>query len=365
MKMKKKTKLTKEEKAQKKWAKKEEKLRNRKYYGRPSLSFSGSIAGAGIGGMGHIILTGKGSLLAVELGIIIGLLLSIAAGYWIRNKPERLRMQVQYGVCGLLPGFMIIGNPYLIHYAWGAILGSVLMALLFAFVLAPFLYRLKTKGKYQSFPGEGGLFSVFGLIMSYAGDEIAGLIFDTKLFAIPKQVIDIKARKYTTIMIAKKGLGFTIAKTCIGFIVPFLLVLVTFLWIGYTLAANRRRPVFGATLAIIGGSEVAFIGFKVAPMLFVPGSGLVWVGLIDGLLIIAMSFTAIYYSLLRVPLGVVVIVLSILSYVGAAGGLIFGGLLGIFGGAMITTWQPSQEQDPTQKTNHFTNSQLPSQNMTV
>lgn len=311
-------------------------------YGIPSLVFSGLVTGATLGGLSQILYGGRPSYGGLVIGSVTGLVLCTVLAILVRQKSERVRIQVQYAVCGLIPGFMIVGNPFVIRYKWGAAVGAIIFALAFGLILSRLLLRWKASERYLSFPMEGGLFAILNLFMSYAGDEIAQLLIHNRLFYIPHKEASQQLQRIITVMTPKHGMEFVVGKTLIGLVVPSLLVLVAFLWIGLALGANRRRPAFGVALTVIGGAMISYIGFKVAPMLFMPGSGLLWAGLVVGLLMIALAITALYNIQMRVPLGVVIIVLSILSFLGAAGGLIIGGILGIFGGAMITSWKEVQ-----------------------
>lgn len=79
-------------------------------------------------------------------------------------------------------------------------------------------------------------------------------------------------------------------------------------------------------------------------MLFLPGSGLLWAGLVIGSLLLIMSCMAMALPQMHVFIGSVIVILSILSYVGAIGGLIIGGIFGIIGGSLIIAWQGEKKE---------------------
>lgn len=134
--------------------------------------------------------------------------------------------------------------------------------------------------------------------------------------------------------------------TVLGIAVPYGTGLFLPLSFGYLLSLNSNRPVKGAVLAIVGSLFVIGIGISVAPMLLLLGSGLMWAGLIMGLFMMMFSLSVLFRPESHFFAGCSIIVLSILSFLGAAGGLIIGGVLGLIGGTLIAAWAGNEKTVP-------------------
>ncbi|GAW32301.1 DUF6114 domain-containing protein [Carboxydocella sp. JDF658] len=109
-----------------------------------------------------------------------------------------------------------------------------------------------------------------------------------------------------------------------------LALLATNSW-GFILAHNQKRPALGAVLTIYGSIMVLWFGIDIAPILFLPNSGLYWAGMVLGLFLLALAVLALVFPYWHLALGLIILVLSVLSYVGAAGGVLLGGLLSLLG----------------------------------
>ncbi|MBE3595245.1 MAG: hypothetical protein IMX04_09495 [Candidatus Carbobacillus altaicus] len=230
-----------------------------------------------------------------------------------QNQGKRL-----LAVSGLIPGFLIGGGLY-------PITGSLPLSVLFGLIGGViwfggcgvfFIRKLEALQWYVSYNIE--IITTF--ILSIIGTSL-GLRF-VKMIYTPYEWLN-------AIFIV---------------ILPLILSLCLAIFPGVILARNHRRPTFAATLGLISGAIVSWIGINVAPLLFLPGSGLLWAGLITGGLMILVSIFGIFYPQWSSFLGGLMIFFSILSFVGAAGGLIIGGLLGIYSGSLMGAWVQKEEK---------------------
>jgi len=104
----------------------------------------------------------------------------------------------------------------------------------------------------------------------------------------------------------------------------------------------------GGIFVIIGGAFIAFIGSLIGS-LNVAGSGsasstalaLGIVGVIMGLIMVVGAFMMYSKPTSAKMWGVIVLILSIISWVTAAGGLFIGFLLGLIGGILALTFKPA------------------------
>ncbi len=69
-----------------------------------------------------------------------------------------------------------------------------------------------------------------------------------------------------------------------------------------------------------------------------------WAGLVTGLVMMVLAVLSIIKPDSHVVLGSFLILTSILSFIGAAGGLIIGGVIGLLGGALVAGWNGQKEQ---------------------
>ena len=122
-------------------------------------------------------------------------------------------------------------------------------------------------------------------------------------------------------------------------VLPALLAVTASLIPGAALSRQPYRPVLGTLLGFLSGGLVLWFGIQVAPMLFLPGSGLLWAGTVIGIAILVAAIVPVIYPKSALVTGLIMIGLSILSFIGATGGLIAGGLVGILAGATFASWE--------------------------
>ncbi|ATY85377.1 hypothetical protein CVV65_10945 [Kyrpidia spormannii] len=103
--------------------------------------------------------------------------------------------------------------------------------------------------------------------------------------------------------------------------------------------AMRRRPRAGLTLVTLAGLLIVWIPANLYWLAFVPGS-FAFAGLLFGSLVLACGVVGWIMPRYVRLLGVFAIIVSILSIIGALGGMIIGMLLGIIGGALCVAWSP-------------------------
>ncbi|MGE5416305.1 MAG: DUF6114 domain-containing protein [Acidobacteriota bacterium] len=257
------------------------------------------------------------SILSAIAGVVI---LGVIVGNIYKKSAERARTRITFGVFGFWAGLEIgamklpifnVNDPILttmpILAYLGSFIGAILGVAFFTFVIGGLVYKLKEKGKYQSFPIE-----IIGMNILGLGATLAiMLLTPEKLFSI-------------------ESMG----------IIPILAAIIFSVTPGMVVAGNANRPLIGGILALFAGGLISWFGIDIASILFMPGTGLYWAGMIIGLILLGMAIGAIAYPAMNMMLGTVIIVLSILSFIGAAGGLIIGGFCGLVGGALIVAWEP-------------------------
>lgn len=103
---------------------------------------------------------------------------------------------------------------------------------------------------------------------------------------------------------------------------------------------RQGRPFWAGVWTVIGGSLVGFVpgtGFK---FVFIP-NGLIWLGILVGVLIAVCGLFLWIQPELRRLLGVVIMLLAFASFVTSDfGGLLFGMLLTLLGGSLALSWTP-------------------------
>jgi Family of unknown function (DUF6114) len=108
------------------------------------------------------------------------------------------------------------------------------------------------------------------------------------------------------------------------------------------------RPIAATVLTFLGGLFVILGGIVVAVLgtvLAVLGhfSGLFYIGLLDGLLLIVVAILMAAAPRGHVAWGVLAVVLSVVSLVVALGGFVIGFLLSLIGGILAIAWRPSKD----------------------
>ncbi|AVX20080.1 hypothetical protein SAMN02745885_00944 [Carboxydocella sporoproducens DSM 16521] len=212
----------------------------------------------------------------------------------VRYFPHK---QIAYGVEGAITLGLIGGALMPQNYIYAGIaLGMTAGSWLYSGIFSCWLNRMQLKGWYMELPGK--------------------MLWRPLLAAISVMITEIAFNPWLAWPVA---------------------ILATTSW-GFILVQNRKRPVLGAVLTLLGSILVIWFGIDIAPVLFLPGSGLYWAGMVLGLGLLALSLLALFFPRWHLGLGVTILILSILSYVGAAGGLVLGGLLSLLGGCLILAW---------------------------
>lgn len=102
---------------------------------------------------------------------------------------------------------------------------------------------------------------------------------------------------------------------------------------------RSRRPFWGASLCILSGLIILWVPAALYEVAAAPGS-MIFVGFFFGGLTLLLGVLAQIMPRLSTLLGVLAIFSSVLSIMGALGGLFIGTILGIVGGAMQIAWKP-------------------------
>jgi hypothetical protein len=270
---------------------------------------------------GGILFKGGGK--GILFGFLLGAVLFLMLFEWLtRLQKEVIISRLRTALGGILPG-AILGAHFLPQKAvMGAFISAIAWACILYSGVAAFIHRRKEKGHYQPYAWEMTGTTLLGLTGLLLGTGIAALILGKISFlqSIPsvRWILDL------------------LLSVLISLFFSFLP--------GFVLASNRKRPALGSVISFVGGCFILWFGISIAPLLFLPGSGLLWSGLIMGSFLILFSLLSLIYLQMRVILGSLIIVVSILSFVGAAGGLILGGIFGMLGGVLIVSWHPPDMQ---------------------
>lgn len=295
-----------------------------------SLGLIGMLTGGYFGGVYF-----HGGVWAAVFGASAGAAaLGGVLGRYYHQASVEVKQRIKFGVTGLVLGALVgggqirnMGYTGVLCYI-GLVVGAIVGTGFFALPVAGFINRQKAKQRYLSYTGE---------ILWIFGTGVLGILLSQYItFIVNNGTIRLPLPAHWVIGIY-------------GILFAFILSLLFTIPLGFILAANHTRPVLGAVVAMTGGLLVLWIGINLAPILFVPHSGLYWSGLIIGLSMLTAGILVVFYPRLHVLLGAVTIVLSILSLVGAAGGLIIGSILGIFGGALIVGWNGIPAAQPQKK----------------
>lgn len=275
----------------------------------------------------------KGKFLPTAACAAAGLiLLGCIFNLLYKRQSSNIQTRIKFALPGLLIGFFFGGaqlsnmgyENITLQYAGGmfiALAWSAVMGLL----VGGFVIRMKEKDRYLSYRLETLWVFFMGLFGTLLGQYIT--------FLIKNRVIPLPLPESWTI-------------AAYGTSITFILWLLFSLPLGFMFAANRTRPVVGGVMTLFGGLMVLWIGLNLAPILFAPKSGLYWSGLVIGLSMCTISIFAMAYPRSHVPIGAITIILSILSIIGAGGGLIIGCLSGILGGSLMVGWDGLKQEAP-------------------
>ncbi|WP_027407645.1 DUF6114 domain-containing protein [Anoxybacteroides tepidamans] len=119
---------------------------------------------------------------------------------------------------------------------------------------------------------------------------------------------------------------------------------------------KTKRPFWGATLTLISGAMILWVPMQLYEMALTPGS-MVFVGFFLGGLVFLLGFMSYIMPRFSTLFGVISIFASVLSIMGALGGLLIGTILGIVGGSLCVAWKPqfatAELQSGFSGQNHF------------
>jgi hypothetical protein len=104
-------------------------------------------------------------------------------------------------------------------------------------------------------------------------------------------------------------------------------------------AWKAERPFWGGALLVLAGVVIGYVPIQFATELAVIGGAQSVIGLIFAVLVFLTGIFVLARPEVSTMFGVVGIALSILSLIGALGGLFIGMLLGIAGGNLCIAWQ--------------------------
>lgn len=108
---------------------------------------------------------------------------------------------------------------------------------------------------------------------------------------------------------------------------------------------RAERPVLGGVLLMIAGLIVGYVPIQFTFELILIGGAFTAIGLVFAVLIFLTGVFALLRPDLSTILGIAGVAFSILSVVGALGGLLVGLLIGIVGSNLLIAWQPPGDPD--------------------
>ncbi|MDN4595261.1 DUF6114 domain-containing protein [Polycladomyces subterraneus] len=116
---------------------------------------------------------------------------------------------------------------------------------------------------------------------------------------------------------------------------------------------EKRRPKLALTLVCLSGLVILWIPVNLHWMAFVPGS-FAFAGMLFGTLVLSCGVIGWLMPQYVRLLGTFAMILSIVSIIGALGGLMIGTLLGIVGGSLCIAWGPtSRPSNESNEKEHF------------
>ncbi|AQL42405.1 hypothetical protein BV210_06615 [Halorientalis sp. IM1011] len=109
---------------------------------------------------------------------------------------------------------------------------------------------------------------------------------------------------------------------------------------------KQGRPFLGALLLMIGGAVIGWVPIQFATELAIIGGSFTVIGLVFAAMVFLTGAFVMARPELSTIFGVIGIALSILSLIGALGGLFVGMLIGIIGGNLCVAWR-HPDPDPS------------------
>jgi hypothetical protein len=105
---------------------------------------------------------------------------------------------------------------------------------------------------------------------------------------------------------------------------------------------RRSRPFWAGVWAILGGAIIAYVPATAFKLFLIASSSLV-MGVLVGALVGFFGLMLWFARPLRVLLGVLILLLSLVSFITSDfGGLILGMLMGLVGGSLALSWVPTK-----------------------
>jgi hypothetical protein len=105
---------------------------------------------------------------------------------------------------------------------------------------------------------------------------------------------------------------------------------------------RRTRPFWAGVWAMLGGALIAYVPATAFKLLLVANSSLI-IGILVGALVGVFGLMLWFARPLRVLLGVLIVLLSLVSFFTSDfGGLLLGMLMGLIGGSLAIAWVPTK-----------------------
>ncbi|TAM90559.1 MAG: hypothetical protein EPN43_05445, partial [Jatrophihabitans sp.] len=105
---------------------------------------------------------------------------------------------------------------------------------------------------------------------------------------------------------------------------------------------RRTRPFWAGVWTMLGGTIIAYVPGTAFKLMLVANSSLV-IGVVVGIVIAAFGLMLWFLRPLRIPLGVLILLLSLASFFTSDfGGLLLGMVLALVGGSLAIAWVPAK-----------------------
>jgi hypothetical protein len=105
---------------------------------------------------------------------------------------------------------------------------------------------------------------------------------------------------------------------------------------------RRSRPFWAGVWAMLGGALIAYVPATAFKFFLIANSSLI-IGVLVGALVGGFGLMLWFVRAIRLPLGVMIILLSLVSFFTSDfGGLLLGLLMGLIGGSLALAWVPTK-----------------------